>query len=267
MRNTNIETADHTWNPVTGCCHGCTYCYAEKIANRFSAHDDFVNYLKTQVHNPNFVIKQGKYNDTPINLLELETPFKDFYGKAQPYPVGWHPTFHKYRLDFPTKVKEPSSIFVCSMADLFGNWVPDEWIYKVFESCITNPQHDYVFLTKNPSRYTKLNLPNQKNMWYGSTVSHDDVLVYRSDKLNTFFSIEPILEPLDNTYHGIDWVIIGAETGRQKDKVIPEKKWIMDIVDEISGTIPIYMKKSLTNIVGENNMLRQFPEGFKIGDK
>ena len=38
MNKTKIDWCDSTWNPVTGCLHGCEYCYARGIANRFGCH-------------------------------------------------------------------------------------------------------------------------------------------------------------------------------------------------------------------------------------
>ena len=58
-----------------------------------------------------------------------------------------------------------------------------------------------------------------------------------------------------------DWIIIGAETGRRKGKVVPEKEWIEDIVNWCDKAgIPVFMKDSLIPIVGESNMCRDFPE-------
>ena len=48
----------------------------------------------------------------------------------------------------PGKIKTPSTVFVCSMADLFGHLIPDEWIFEVFKACAEHPQHRYMFLTK-----------------------------------------------------------------------------------------------------------------------
>ncbi|MFT3952764.1 MAG: DUF5131 family protein [Oscillospiraceae bacterium] len=80
---------------------------------------------------------------------------------------------------------------------------------------------------------------------------------------NAFLSIEPLLEPLNFKYShfdGIRWVIIGAESGNRKDKVIPEKAWIDDIVNECQkNDMPVFMKDSLIPIVGEENMRREFP--------
>lgn len=41
MNKTKIDWADMTWNPVTGCLHGCEYCYARKIAERFKSKSNF----------------------------------------------------------------------------------------------------------------------------------------------------------------------------------------------------------------------------------
>ena len=59
-------------------------------------------------------------------------------------------------------------VFVCSMADLYGKWVPDEWIERVHASCIANPQWDYLMLTKFPRRYVGLQFP--MTAWLGTSV-------------------------------------------------------------------------------------------------
>ena len=94
-----------------------------------------------------------------IGVQELDKPKhimrKNGLHKA-PYPWFFLPTLHRYRLDQPSKWSEPRTIFVCSMADLFGKWVPDEWITEVFRACDAAPRHRYMFLTKNPKRYAEL---------------------------------------------------------------------------------------------------------------
>lgn len=81
------------------------------------------------------------------------------------------------------------------MADLFGSWVPDEWIEEVFAACERAPQHTYLFLTKNPKRYLTLagKLPAKANMWYGTTATTPDENFFWRGALHTFVSIEPIL--------------------------------------------------------------------------
>ncbi len=240
MNKTKIEWCDSTWNPVTGCLHGCEYCYASKIANRF-----------------------GCGMNVPHVLCE---PIKS-NGRVQSYPLGFTPTFHRYRLDEPQKWKKPRTIFVCSMADLFGDWVPDEWIEEVFKACEKAPQHRYLFLTKNPRRYVELakkgKLPERANIWYGSTATSSDKQLYLSSNRNTFLNIEPILKDFGTNikfYKLFDWVIIGAETGNRRYKVIPEKEWIGNICKAANESrIPVFMKDSLIPIVGEENMRREFP--------
>lgn len=258
MNNTKIEWCDSTWNPVTGCLHGCEYCYARKMTNRFRDEcimneDEFIQNCKcvaitVKMH------KKTKKGNIVVN----------------PYPFGFRPTLHKYRLDEPQKWKKPRTIFVCSMADLFGEWVSDEWIEEVFEACKKAPQHRYLFLTKNPGRYVRLayknKLPNDRNMWYGTTLNDDNYGYFAGFyEYNVFLSIEPLLSDIGSKLlftppPYTKWVIIGAETGNRKNKVVPQKQWIDNIVKSYGNSgMPIFMKDSLIPIVGEENMRRELP--------
>ena len=243
MKKTKIDWADSTWNPVTGCLHDCEYCYARGIANRF-----------------------GWGADEPdINERVLyEIPVSG--GKKQPYPFNFQPTFHQYRLGEPAAWTKPRTIFVCSMADLFGEWVPDGWIEEVFKACEAAPQHRYLFLTKNPSRFESvLNRPMPDNMWFGwsqegpignKAAFHTDADVL----VNTFVSIEPLLRPFEEfCIKNIGWAIVGAETGNRKNKVIPEEKWVMDIAEACGQAgVPLFMKESLREIMGDD-FRQEFP--------
>jgi protein gp37 len=249
MNKTKIEWCDGTWNPVTGCLHNCPYCYARKIANRFGTNTNI------------------EFN--PKTTVDLIT------AASNPYPYGFHPTFHRYRLN-ELKNKKAQNIFVCSMADLFGEWVPDEWISEVIEACKEAPQHNYLFLTKNPARYEDVIAPTQ-NMWFGTTVTNNSDMTNRGYELyeykqgryrKIFLSIEPLQEKfseknLDNLKY-VDWVIVGAETGNRKNKIIPNPGWLGDIAGacRLAG-VPIFMKDSLVPIIGERNMFREFPEGLQ----
>ena len=242
---TRIDWADATWNPATGCLHGCEYCYARNIVHRF-----------------------GGNTDSQIHTLETRQ-YKDGTWTPDPYPFGFAPTFHKYRLHEPLRLKKPRNIFVCSMADLFGEWVPNEWIKAVFDACEAAPQHRYLFLTKNPARYIELArkdmLPRQH--WYGYSATKQSQLwsFHHADEcpcINLFVSIEPILEPMKpnfSTHTPADWVIIGAETGSRRGLVKPEKSWIDNILMECeySGR-PVFMKDSLREIMG-SDFRQEFP--------
>ena len=272
--NTKIDWCDTTWNPVTGCLHGCEYCYARGIATRF-----------------------GGYNIDPVGdsvtvydacaeelIFEVENPVSKVDDKGRvrvaPYPFGFDPTFHRYRLDQPTKWSEPRTIFVCSMADLFGEWVPDEWIEEVFNACRAAPQHRYLFLTKKPDRYFSLHankkLPKEKNFYYGITMDtkqnaqeHLVSLMSTSKNIgfnyaNVFASVEPILEDFGPVVSAIlaahiPWIIVGAETGKRKGIVRPEREWVMRLSEESDqfGTA-IFMKESLREIMGDD-FKQEFP--------
>ena len=271
-KKTKIDWADATWNPVTGCLHGCEYCYAKRIAGRFGSK------------------QMPIFTDYPV----LNEPVRSVgigAGKIQPYPFDFTPTFRRYRLDEPTRWTRPRNIFVCSMADLFGEWVPDEWIKEVFAACEKAPQHRYLFLTKNPARYMKmynaryiqqwndrhpekphrqteeyksvLTLPAHDNWWFGSTL---DSMKSRRAMLgcsdHTFVSIEPLTERMEvglGSFGDDEWIIIGAETGNRKGKVIPRREWVEEIVEAANITgASVFMKESLRELMGDD-FRQEFP--------
>lgn len=263
MNKTKIEWCDSTWNPVTGCLHSCEYCYARKIANRFGTIGKTIE-AATKIG----VNLGSEYFGNPEHFSELNEPVRDDNDKIEPYPTNFYPTLHRYRLVEPARKTKPQTIFVCSMADLFGEWVSDEWIEAVFAACEKAPQHRFLFLTKNPNRYAKLanegKLPKRENMWYGTTVATNEMPYFYGGSYNTFLSIEPILAefpPLERpNKSGIDWIIVGAETGNRKGKVIPEKRWIDEICKSADKAhSPVFMKESLLPIMGEEGMRREFP--------
>lgn len=243
MLKTKIEWCDSTWNPVTGCLHGCEYCYARGIAQRFGG---------------NFTMSRC----TGHGFLELD-------GKPDnPYPDKFDPTLHRYRMRQPQKWVKPQNIFVCSMADLFGRWVPDRWIWEVLDACDKAPHHRYLFLTKYPERYCKYGVPIDENKWYGVSVTReaDAYLAREMPALaNKFVSIEPLLEDLrperNNAFiRYANWIIIGAESGRRSGSVTPSAEWIDKIVWQAQKQrVPVFMKDSLIPIVGEESMIREFP--------
>ena len=252
-QKTKIDWCDATWNPVTGCLHGCEYCYARKIARRFGKSDDEVQ----ATHVVRYRRKNWRFKFDGNRFMPVGNPV------PAPYPYGFDPTMYYYKLEEPQHWVKPRTIFVCSMADLFGEWVPYEWIRDVFKACEEAPQHRYMFLTKNPSRYIELYyaglvLPNYIDWWYGYTVDGlKGFPEHAPIKQRTFVSVEPIQCELDSeTIENItktSWVIIGAETGRRKGKVIPQKAWIDTIVAECDKAgIPVFMKNSLREIMSDN---------------
>lgn len=275
MEKTKIDWCDSTWNPVTGCLHNCEYCYARGIASRFkggSLSSDGKQHMPGR--DSNFTVLGEKQL-----LAELNEPvYKEENGKLKiaPYPYGFYPTFHRYRLE-EYQNKKGRNIFVCSMADLFGEWIPEEWQEVIFLMCNEAKQHNYLFLTKSPEniptmfcdaeacRYT----PYSGNFWFGTTITCQRDLETRIKPLmevqaHTYLSIEPLLEKLDLSDCILpEWVIIGAETGKRKDKIVPKKEWIEHVVDCCRrANVPVFMKSSLEGI-WDGLLIQEFPEGLK----
>jgi protein gp37 len=216
----SIEWAKWTWNPVTGCKHGCKYCYARDIAYRY----------------------------------------------PDGFPKGFEPNFIPSRLEAPANTKLPEkknegnrNVFVCSMADLFGDWVPEEWIDAVLCSCAKSPEWNFIFLTKNPKRLVGIGWPD--NAWVGTTVDCQSrveaaVSAFRAMREGekcpsvTFVSCEPLNEPLsfDGGLSFFDWVIIG---GRSQSNGMPafqpEWEWVESLHYEARmAGCKVYWKPNLT---------------------
>lgn len=260
MNKSGIEWCDHTWNPITGCRHCCSYCYAMKMSLRFCGN------MKQNI------LRTDKYR-TEGNLFVLDEPFMNEDGKPVIYPFGFEPTLHRYRYDTLDKLKQGQNVFVGAMADIFGEWVPDSWIDDILAICEKHSQHNYLFLTKNPERYTQYGVPyGKENMWYGTTITCDadaDRFNYLPAFCNTFVSIEPLMEDVavnhNVMFRQVNWIIIGAETGHRTGKITPEFNWIKNIVTEADyNGVPVFMKDSLIPIVGEENMRRDFPKQLQI---
>jgi protein gp37 len=204
LNKTRIEWCDRTWNPVTGCLHGCSYCYARKTA---------------------------------------ENPF---YHKAFPY--GFEPHYHPERILDPPNAKNNYTIFVCSMADLFGYWVPSSWQNEIFTIASANRRHTFIFLTKNPHRmmqsvrsafyqFGEKFYPSKvpENLWFGTTITDNRDVGDRLEYLkaipteNRFISFEPLLgDPGKVDLEGIKGIIIGAQTN---PTVQPPEKAVQNLYD------------------------------------
>jgi len=168
---------------------------------------------------------------------------------------SFKPTFHYERLREPFTVKKPSYIFVCSVSEPFGDWIPIRWIRYIIEVINNCKWHTFLFLTKFPDN--ALYMLNKigkipRNLWIGATITRPKDY-WRLDYLKEiparirFVSIEPILEdctdiPLD----GINWIIVGAETGNRKNKVKPEKQWISNLIFRAMALHrPIFIKDNV----------------------
>jgi protein gp37 len=168
---------------------------------------------------------------------------------------------NNFKKDFP---KKPQRIFVGSMSEIY--YWKEEWMEKVIEKVKQYPQHVFQFLTKFPEVYAKYLW--EKNCWFGATMTGnkriEKAFCIPNRKGLKFLSIEPILEKIDIEYidrYNPKWVIIGAETGNRKGKVIPKIEWIENIVDYCKrNKISIYLKDSLKGIYPVE--IKEFPKEY-----
>lgn len=188
------------------------------------------------------------------------------------YPQGFAPSFIPSRLSAPSNTKPGDTlagrnVFVCSMADLFGKWVPSEWIESVLDRVRDNPQWTFLFLTKFPIRMAEFTYP--PNAWLGTSVDRQWAVeraekAFRAIKASGFdgvcwLSCEPMLERL--TFTGLDmfdWVVMGgASKSTQTTEHFPPFDDIVHLYTQARDTgCRVYMK---TNLLGDGTRVREYP--------
>jgi len=211
MANSTIEWTDLTWNPVTGCnkiSPGCKNCYAERMAKRLQA--------------------MGQPN----------------------YSNGFELTLHNHMLERPLNWKKPRMIFVNSMSDLFHEYVPFEFIELVFDVMKRAHWHQFQVLTKRSERLLELSakITWPVNVWMGVSVEDQDYK-FRIDHLRKtgakikFLSLEPLLGSIPAmNLNGIDWVIVGGESGPQARPI--RREWVIDIKKQCrKASVPFFFKQ------------------------
>jgi ParB/RepB/Spo0J family partition protein len=216
----SIEWAGSSWNPLTGCLHNCAYCYARDIAERL-------------------------------------------------YPQGFEPSIVPGALSAPLTMHPPKeaaadpslkNIFACSMADLFGNWNPREWIEAVLSVMRRAPQWNFLVLTKFPQRMAEFDLPD--NVWAGTTVDRQERVPNAERALKAikarvkWVSIEPMLEPIEMDFSLVQWVVIGgASASSQTPEWQPPRSWVINVTARAHAAgCRVYHKTNLNP-----DRLREFP--------
>jgi len=264
MNRTKIDWATMTWNPVTGCFNKCPECYARRFAERFGGHYSEI---------------WGNHTDSSDNYdlnYPLQIMSKDGKMRNAPYPYGFTPTLHAYRINEPSECKKSENIFVCSMADLWHEKIIDSWRERVLVQCHEASWHNYLFLTQNPhqyyitSKYLNHKIPYSSNWFLGTTVKNMKMLKVWESAMNyiatlfkmsskIFLSIEPINELIVLSGYKPDWVILGAETGNRKQKAVPEKSWIESIVSYCQrNAILLFMKENLAPYY-DGELIKEYP--------
>lgn len=196
-----IEWTNKTWNPTTGCTpyssaknggNECLCCYAEKETKRLKA------------------MGQEKYKEGFDVFVEHENVLNE--------PYTW---------------KQPSVVFVNSMSDLLHKDCSDDFIRKVFKVMNDTPEHTYQILTKRNDRLVKLpdDLEWSKNIWMGVSCGNQYATRKRIPALveskakHKFLSIEPFIQEISQIdLIGINWVIVGGESGNDSFKIEKDDK-------------------------------------------
>lgn len=212
-----IQWTDATWNPTTGCTKvspGCKNCYAEALSRR-------------------------------LRIIGLDK-----------YKNGFAYAGHLSDVDMPLKWKKPRKIFVNSMSDLFHEDADPAFIAKCFDVMNRADWHIYQILTKRPHSMVKFSVHFKQyfgreippHIWLGTSVESRDY-AYRIEELRKvrcavrFVSFEPLLGPIsDSDLSGIDWAIIGGESGKGFRQV--QKEWIQDTISlcRYYG-VPVFFKQ------------------------
>jgi protein gp37 len=216
MAKSKIEWTDATWNPVRGCTKispGCKHCYASAFAERFRG------------------------------------------VPGHPYERGFDLRIVPHKLLEPLTWSAANMVFVNSMSDLFHPEIPDWFVVQVAEVMMKASWHTYQVLTKRADRLDKLLsgplrfAATSPHIWWGVSVEDVKHGVPRIARLrNTpaavkFLSIEPLLENLgDVDLAGIDWVIVGGESGRGARPL--QESWVLNLQRSCrKHRIPFFFKQ------------------------
>ena len=153
---------------------------------------------------------------------------------GHPYERGFDLQLRPERLDQPLAWQQPRMIFVNSMSDLFHEDIPLSYIREVFRAMRKANWHTFQVLTKRAERLAELapKLPWPTNVWMGVSVENQRWTCRVDDLRNVpaklrFLSCEPLLGPLRLDLRGIDWVIVGGESGPGARPMKPE--WVREI--------------------------------------
>lgn len=167
------------------------------------------------------------------------------------FGISFEPTLHEERLSEPSRLKAPSKVFVCSVADLFAPWINDDWIGAVLDAAERAPWHTYQFLTKYPENLKDWSFEDYE--WVGATVTDEattDAAVTALAGVSAatmFLSAEPLLGPITLTdLDGlvIKWLVIGAMTG--PGATPPKPEWVQGLIDSARAAgIPVWLKENL----------------------
>lgn len=294
--NTKIEWCDHTFNPWEGCQKvgpGCDHCYAETRNTRFSG-GQAINWgpgaprRRTSTANWRLPLKWNKH-------AELQHAAWEGF-KAQ------HPGLTDAQLTAKGFVKpRRPRVFCASLADVFDNAVDPHWCADLFNLIRSTPNLDWLLLTKRIGNVQEMLADVRAlapeyiapfpwpNLWLGATIvnqaeaDRDIPKLLQVPAKVRFLSMEPLLGPVDirhrlgpcvftekdqsATGRGIDWVIVGGESGPGARPMHPD--WARSLRDQCTAAgVPFLFKQWGEWMPGDTNdetVSLTFPAGMPCG--
>ena len=216
MQNSNISWTTHTFNPWIGCTKvspGCLNCYAEFQQD--------TRWKK---------VEWGKGN-----------PRKRTSADNWKQPLRWN----REAAEAGTR----TLVFCASLGDVFDTEVPEKWCDDVFTLIRNTPHLDWQLLTKRPENAAKYAAGIQwpDNAWIGTSVE-DQKRAGRAQVITEipapvrFLSVEPLLGPVQLDLTGIDWVIVGGESGHKCRPM--EVDWERSVRDQcLAASVPFFFKQ------------------------
>lgn len=250
------ESQGYTWNVIGGCKHACRWDMPDGSTAICYAEE-----VATKLRSDTF------------------------------YPQGFeHHYFHTERLNEPLKLKTPAKIFLDSMSDLMGHWVPDAEIEAVLDIARQAHWHTFQLLTKNYKRLEKFRFPD--NVWVGVSAPPTHIngralsleqqrkmvaltltALTVVDAKVKWMSIEPlsfdiaktfemwrVMRPIYRAALPLQWAVIGAATNGPK-VYQPESEWVRNVLYELDrAEIPVFFKGNLKGNTAADPWREEFPE-------
>lgn len=209
-----------------------------------------------------------------VNPLKGQCQHKCWYCYAErirtrfkkPAEMSWHPEVFK---DIK-KIEEPSSFFMGSAYDIFGDWVDEELIGRIFDCAEECHRHNFIFLTKNPKRFSLYN-NYVRNCWFGYSdngreENHYNWRYFRDiPEKRRFVSFEPLLGSKITIDSSANWIIVGALTGHNGQPVSPVYggtylEWVLPIIEYADKCkIPLFLKDNLLKLHPELPKRQEVP--------
>lgn len=246
IRPNGTRLPGYTWNPTGGCLHGCTW----------------------------------RMPDGSVTQCYAKTIAEKF---KTAFPKGFEAHYWRgHELNAPLRLKEPAGIFVGSMADMFGHWVPQHQIEQVLDVMRKATWHTFQTLSKNPMRIPEFN-PYPANVWTGVSLPAGHMMkaegaeralmayLRRMTEIKAnvrFMSIEPLWFDVAPVFEAwlenvgdlpFEWAIIGAASNGRK-LYQPEPAWVTRLHGVLdSQKIPVFHKGNLRGNPAVNPIREDFP--------